>query len=933
MPLRVVTGRANAGKTGWILTWALEALEAGVSPTLIVPNLADVRRMQVELARKAPLGIRVSTAESFTEELWQLHGDGRRIAGDATRSAVMRQILADQPDRELTASARTAGFERLMVRSAQWSSPFLVRDEGETAAGTLVLDVLQRYREALTELGLIEHSWVGALMGEEAPEIGFLGALRFTTYSSGQIALLLALSTRNSVVVALNWEDGFAPTAANDAAANALLPRAEVVKHASESQDSSEIGLLAGRLYGGDGPLEATGEVVLGQAHGREAEAALVANLAGAAIREGVPAERVAVVFPQLAPRASLVRNALAAEGLEGDFDFSLSVAATAFGRALSALLAIALGTGGRAEALQYLYGPFSDADAETVFDMDRGWRKHRHGEDSRRILENLCAIGGVTREVARLCREVARGPVDEVSAMNWQKVADHLISTAAVDDAGVSSEDAGAHRALTRAIAEMASAPGHPFTAGDVLDALPTLACTASLDESTGRVQVIQASRVGSRRFDVVIVGGLTQAETPGMTRETFASEVGAIVSGSTRAVEESVASLEFYTLITRARRRLALVRQTANSDGAAQVASPLLDEVLEVYRDSAPEQDEDGSLCPLHIVRCDDIVSFAPVFTQGRRDVRMLSEDRFPSVRVVVHGAVDSALATAAVSERVFSATEIETYLECPYRWFYSRILRPTDIDVELDAAALGSRAHRLIADFYEALRGEGVDRVMPATLPGALELFERSVVRSERAMASPLSLGEEIDVGRARMWARHVVEDDADLFPDHVPHGHEVIFGRESAFEFAGVPVAGVIDRLDVGPDGAVVTDYKSTRDVGKLAKIGTGLGIQHVLYAAASEKLLGQPVQGSVYRSLRTRQMRGFWRAELLPSVPRGACDNDIVDEAGYAELVSLVEEQVAGVVDGIKAGKVPRAPRTPAACRYCTLSAICEGARS
>ena len=95
MPLRLVIGRANAGKTGLILGWALDALERRESPTLVVPNLADVRRLQHELSGKAPLGVRVVTVSTLMEELWLLHGDGRRLIGDATRAAVMRRLLAE----------------------------------------------------------------------------------------------------------------------------------------------------------------------------------------------------------------------------------------------------------------------------------------------------------------------------------------------------------------------------------------------------------------------------------------------------------------------------------------------------------------------------------------------------------------------------------------------------------------------------------------------------------------------------------------------------------------------------------------------------------------------------------------------------------------------------------------------------------------------
>jgi hypothetical protein len=197
----------------------------------------------------------------------------------------------------------------------------------------------------------------------------------------------------------------------------------------------------------------------------------------------------------------------------------------------------------------------------------------------------------------------------------------------------------------------------------------------------------------------------------------------------------------------------------------------------------------------------------------------------------------------------------------------------------------------------------------------------------------MALPLSLGEEIDVGRARLWARHVVEDDAHLLRGYAPHGHEISFGGEGEFEFAGIPMVGRIDRIDVGPGGVVVSDYKSALDVGKLTRPGASFSIQHVIYAAAAEQLLGRPVQGSVYRSLRSRQLRGFWRRDLLKSVPAEACGKDVIGEDGFSELSEMAAERVLAAAEGIRAGRIPRSGHSAASCRYCDLAPLCEGARS
>ena len=154
-------------------------MSKALPPTLVVPNLADVRRLQRELSAKAPLGVRVLTPHTLAEELWQLHGDGRRLIGGATRSAIVRKILAEPVPEELLPSARAPGFEQLMIRTVRRSSPTVTRARSTGPADALVLDLLRRYGDALSDLGLVEEEWIGSLLADAPPETGFLGLPAF----------------------------------------------------------------------------------------------------------------------------------------------------------------------------------------------------------------------------------------------------------------------------------------------------------------------------------------------------------------------------------------------------------------------------------------------------------------------------------------------------------------------------------------------------------------------------------------------------------------------------------------------------------------------------------------------------------------------------------------------------------------------------------
>ncbi len=305
----------------------------------------------------------------------------------------------------------TPGFERLLMQTVRHCT---LTDTGYRTgrgrdASDLIAGLLEHYRMALGELDLIEPDWIAPLLSAETPKIGFVAFLRFTSFSEAQLSMLLCLAEKNTACAALTWEDGFAPTRANDAAAKALLVRADEIRTAQESPGDSELDAVATGIHPAKALLAATGSVVLGEARGREAEAALVAEMAAAAVRRGTSPERVAVAFGDLAPRVDLVRGAMAAEGLECSFDCPLTVGATPFGRALAALLRLATGRGARADALQFLQGPFSDSDPRGVLQLDSKWRTMRQTEDSSQILRDVISLGGSTGAAAAIGRTISR--------------------------------------------------------------------------------------------------------------------------------------------------------------------------------------------------------------------------------------------------------------------------------------------------------------------------------------------------------------------------------------------------------------------------------------------------------------------------------------------------------------------------------------------
>jgi ATP-dependent helicase/nuclease subunit B len=493
-------------------------------------------------------------------------------------------------------------------------------------------------------------------------------------------------------------------------------------------------------------------------------------------------------------------------------------------------------------------------------------------------------------------------------------------------------AEDVAAHAAVIRGLSDLGLGDRAASGSTDMASVLPAIAVTLGGEETAGRVQVCDFRAVGARRFDVVILGGLTKNELPQDGRGTLAHELQ-LEDGSDKEGEPGdQLRLEFYALVTRARRRLYLVRQDADSEGRERRASSLWEDARDVYKPIDASSEGDGPPQCERVSRA-DIEEFAPALTLLRRIERRSAKDM--RMRALDRGVVASPEGLSAIGlARDSSATEVETYLACPYRWFHERVVRPREIDAALDARELGVRAHRLLASFYRRIDElPGRTRVTPEWLEGALELFDDIATADRLEAMAAEGLAEELAVVRAVGWARTVVGQDAYWLPGFACRHVELGFGGEAPFFFGGHALAGRIDRVDVGPESAFVTDYKSSRDVAGVAAFESEAKVQAVVYASAVQHVLGVPVSGSVYRSMRSGKVRGFWRPDLLGGTPPGMCEDDALDAEGFAALVARTEERVGEAIAGMRGGRVSRTPAVNGACACCAISAMCEGARA
>ncbi len=301
----------------------------------------------------------------------------------------------------------------------------------------------------------------------------------------------------------------------------------------------------------------------------------------------------------------------------------------------------------------------------------------------------------------------------------------------------------------------------------------------------------------------------------------------------------------------------------------------------------------------------------------------------------------------------EICLSASQMESYLACPYQWFAQRRLRLQSLDEEFGPLQMGDFAHHALEGFYRAFQERtGTAKVSPQTLGVAREVM-RDVLDAHQALQASLAPDDNRLVPTSELEAREVEElktrlvryldFEAQLLPGFRPAYLEYEVGVRERVEYAGVRLVGKIDRIDVDDAGhAVVIDYKGslTADyelLGDEEKTDPAVPakVQALIYAQVVRRLLGLDVVGALYVCYgREPRLAGAYDARVLetPHLPhmrhdRCACAPE--GEGSFANLLDATECRCAQAAQALLSGEVEPAPATPAACAYCPVSSCAQ----
>ena len=303
------------------------------------------------------------------------------------------------------------------------------------------------------------------------------------------------------------------------------------------------------------------------------------------------------------------------------------------------------------------------------------------------------------------------------------------------------------------------------------------------------------------------------------------------------------------------------------------------------------------------------------------------------------------------APLVPRLTSASQIEAYSTCPLCWFVSYRVKPQSIDAGFGNMEKGNFVHDVLERLHARLPQEGMERVTPMNLPRAQELLhevfdetlaEHASKRGNEGPLVPLSPVEERQVAEILPQLEGVLAYESEALAPFAPRYLEFAF-NELKVEYAGWPLGGRIDRVDVDAENrAVVIDYKHRTGVEEF-KLADPRWLpphtQTLIYAQAMRRALDLDTRAALYFSTKGGKpaLRGAASAELLeeergdgriPGLKKG-----FPGEGGSMDFDALLDRVEAGIAERLReleAGNVAAVDPTSAQAAHARCSYNHEG---
>jgi ATP-dependent helicase/nuclease subunit B len=311
--------------------------------------------------------------------------------------------------------------------------------------------------------------------------------------------------------------------------------------------------------------------------------------------------------------------------------------------------------------------------------------------------------------------------------------------------------------------------------------------------------------------------------------------------------------------------------------------------------------------------------------------------------------------------ISNKKFSATQLETYAKCPYKFFLENVLKIQTVEEpleELEAFEFGSLIHAILYEFYTSLLKK--ELILKKCSEGDFKKAEKILFDLAHKKFEELNLSSEhsfyerekllgIDGNRKNSLLYKFLEEERNNEDGYIPSFFELSFGKirdsfdknvvaDKKISAGKVKLKGKIDRIDINKANSTlkVLDYKLSGTVPTMEDLKSGLSIQLPLYLFAAKHLLSAHFSedyhstGAEIFSLKYSE-KDFGRNEVR--IKRKVKNESLESRIQLTdEMIRICIEMINKHVKAISEGRFNLSvlsDKESKVCRFCDFKKICR----
>jgi ATP-dependent helicase/nuclease subunit B len=313
------------------------------------------------------------------------------------------------------------------------------------------------------------------------------------------------------------------------------------------------------------------------------------------------------------------------------------------------------------------------------------------------------------------------------------------------------------------------------------------------------------------------------------------------------------------------------------------------------------------------------------------------------------------------AEVTEGEFSATQLENYAKCPYKYLVENILKLETVEEpkeELEAFEYGSLIHSILYEFYTKLKEKSI--VLYNCNKEQFKSAEELLFKIADRKFDKLNLNPEfsfyerekllgLNGRRTQSLLYKFLEEELNNDGGYIPEFFELSFGKVKNEEVknqkvsepvnaAEIKLRGKIDRIDINEKSKTfkVIDYKLGGTKPTSEDLSTGISLQLPLYLFAAKELIKRELfdnyepAGAQIFSLKFN-VNDFGKKDVRIK-RKSKTENVEEDVSSSEEMINICLEMIKNITKDISNGKFHLSTlenREEKVCRYCHFKRICR----